>query len=263
MGTCFCAEFMNVVGNGKGLHRSFVTEYDEVIWMGMEDLVDGGDHDCNDVIFGVVADLDIYMPTIVDPSLLPSGKDANLFPWTLAFEDVNRNPDFDFNDAVVKLIPDYENEQCCVSIMAAGSTSRMYLHYDGPDGDVNFGEIHELMGSGRLDCINTKSSLAGTPFVELDCVPWPKDYTMAKDAKRFYIEIQRGTCTDCTDVITLPDDPGLMPEAILVAGEWQWPLEGVHINSSYSDFPKWAKDVTMTRFWEWYKSPNEDTFVSY
>ena len=262
MGTCFCAEFMNVIGNGRGLHRSFVKGYDEVIWMGMEDIVDGGDHDCNDVIFGVVADLDIYMPTIVDPSLLPSGQDANLFPWTLAFEDVYRNPDFDFNDAVVKLIPDYENEQCCVSIMAAGSTSRMYLHYDGPDGDVNFGEIHELMNR-KLECVNTKSSLLGTPFVELDCVPWPKDYTMANDAKRFYIEIQRGTCSDCTDVITLPDAPGLMPEAILVAGEWKWPMEGVHINSSYSEFPNWAKDVTKTRCWEWYKSPKEDTSVSY
>ena len=37
----------------------------------------------------------------------------------------------------------------------------MYLHYDGPEGDVNFGEIHELMGS-NVDCINTKSSLAAT-----------------------------------------------------------------------------------------------------
>jgi len=261
-GTCFSAEFMNIVGNGKGQHRSFVKEYDEVIWMGMEDLIEGGDHDCNDVIFGVVADVKIYMPTIVDPTLLPSGKDANLFPWTLAFEDVYRNPDFDFNDAVIKLLPDYENEQCCVTVMAAGSTSRMYLHFDGPDGDVNYGEIHELMGR-KLDCVNTKSSLVTTPFVEIDCVPWPKGYTMAKDAKRFYIEIQRGTCADCTDVITLPDAPGLMPEALLVAGEWQWPIEGMHIFSSYSEFPHWAKDVTKTRFWEWYKSPNDDTSVSY
>ena len=262
MGTCFSAEFMNVVGNGKGLHRSFIKEYDEVIWMGMEDLLEGGDHDCNDVIVGVVADLDIYMPTVVDPSLLPSGKDADICPWTLAFEDVNRNPDFDFNDAVIKLLPDYENEKCCVSVMAAGSTSRMYLHYDGPDGDVNFGEIHELMGS-KLDCVNTKNSLAGTPFVELDCVPWPKEYTMSKDASRFYIEIQRGTCNDCTDVITLADTPGKMPEAILVAGEWKWPMEGVHVIESYPEFPKWAKDVTMTHYWEWYKTPNKDTFVSY
>lgn len=262
MGTCFCAEFMNVEGNGRGLHRSFVAEYDEVIWMGMEDLLDGGDHDCNDVIFGVVADMKICMPTIIDPELLPSGKDADLFPWTLVFEDVNRNPDFDFNDAVIKLVPDYEKEQCCVTVMAAGSTSRMYLHYDGPDGDMNLGEIHEIMG-GKLDCINTKNSLVGTPFVEIDCVPWPKDYTMAKDAKRFYIEIQRGTCADCTDVISLPDAPGLMPEALLVAGEWQWPMEGTHIFSSYQEFPQWAKDVTKTRSWEWYRSPNDDTSVSY
>ena len=262
MGTCFSAEFMNVVGNGRGRHRSFVKKYDEVIWMGMEDVVDGGDHDCNDVMFGVVADLKILMPTIVDPKLLPPGEKAKPFPWTLAFEDVYRHPDFDFNDAVIKLLPDYENEQCCVTVMAAGSTSRMYLHYDGPDGDVNLGEIHELLGS-KLEYVNTKNSMAETPFTELDCVPWPKDYTMAKDAQRFYIEIQRGTCTDCTDVISLPNDLGLMPEAILVAGEWQWPKEGVHIVSSYSEFPEWAKDVTKTRYWEWYKSPNEGTFVSY
>jgi hypothetical protein len=262
MGTCFSAEFMNVVGNGRGRHRSFVKKYDEVIWMGMEDVVDGGDHDCNDVMFGVVADLKILMPTIVDPKLLPPGEKAKPFPWTLAFEDVYRHPDFDFNDAVIKLLPDYENEQCCVTVMAAGSTSRMYLHYDGPDGDVNLGEIHELLGS-KLEYVNTKNSMAETPFTELDCVPWPKDYTMAKDAQRFYIEIQRGTCTECTDVISLPNDLGLMPEAILVAGEWQWPKEGVHIVSSYSEFPEWARDVTKTRYWEWYKSPNEGTFVSY
>ena len=267
MGTCFSPENMNEVGNGKGKHRSFIADYDEVIWMGMEDLLNGGDHDCNDVIFGVVADLEIFMPDIVDPTLAedpttPSLDENEILPWTIAYEDVYRNPDFDFNDAVIKLLPDFENEQCCVTVMAAGSTSRMYLHYDGPDGDMNLGEIHELMGR-KQDCVNTKNSMATTPFVEIDCVPWPKGYTMAKDAKRFYIEIQRGTCADCTDVITLPDNPGLMPEAILVAGEWQWPMEGMHIFSSYSEFPNWAKDVTKTRFWEWYKLPNEDTSVSY
>ena len=230
--------------------------------MGMEDLIDGGDHDCNDVIFGVVADLKIFMPTIVDPTLIPSGKDADLFPWTLAFEDVYRDPDYDFNDAVIQLQPDYENEQCCVTVMAAGSTSRMYLHFDGPDGDVNLGEIHELMNS-KLNYVNTKGGVAGTSFVQVDCVPWPEGYTMGNDAKRFYIEIQRGTCDDCTDVITLPDTPGLMPEAILVAGEWKWPMEGKHIFTSYPDFPKWAQDVTNVNYWEWYKSPQNNTIVSY
>ena len=183
-------------------------------------------------------------------------------PWTIAYEDVGRDPDFDFNDAVIKVIPDYENERCCIQVMATGSTQRMYLHYDGPNGDENLGEVHDLMGSS-LTYVNTKAALAGTPFVTIDCVDWPKGYTMANDAKRFYIEIQRGTCNDCTDVITLAMEPGKMPEALLVAGEWQWPMEGVHIFDTYDDFPNWAKDVTRTRFWEWYQNPEDNTFVSY
>ena len=284
MGTNFCAEFLNIEGNGMGIHRSFIKDYDEVYWMGMEDLIEGGDHDCNDVIFGVVADLKILLPDIVEPTLVdkpddptpidptpdnptpdtPSVEDTDPFPWTVAYEDVNRNPDFDFNDAVIKLEPDYESELCCVTVMAAGSTSRMYLHYDGPDGDMNMGEIHGLMGSRNSSSyINTQGAIASTPFAQIDCVPWPKGYTMAEDAKRFYIEIQRGSCDDCTDVITLAYEPGKMPEALLVAGEWQWPMEGTHIFSTYAEFPGWSKDVTRTRFWEWYKTPEMNTYVSY
>ncbi len=273
MGTCFCAELMNTEGNGRGKHRSFVKKYDEVIWMGMEDLVAGGDHDCDDVIFGVVSDLKILMPKIVDPDLKEPDPEPDpeldvdydgTMPWTIAFEDVNRNPDFDFNDCVIKVIPDYENERCCVWMMAAGSTSRMYLHYDGPDGDTNMGEIHKLFGSSNNQTyINTNVALANKGFVQIDCVPWPKGYTMANDAQRFYIEIQRGTCDDCTDVITLAQEPGKMPEALLVAGEWKWPMEGTNILSVYKDFSGWSRDATRMRFWEWYKEPDGDLYVDY
>ena len=259
MGTCFSAEALNI----DGMHRSFIIDDNEVIWMGMEDVLEGGDYDCNDVIFGVVTKLDInYMPDIVTPSFTTEGN-YNLFPWTLAFEDLYRDADFDFNDAVIKLVPDYEKEQCCVIVMAAGSTNRMYLHYDGPNGDQNLGEIHELLGHHKHDIINTKSFIVSTPFVEIDCVPWPMTYTMNNDAQRFYIEVQRGTCTDCTDMITLAHEPGIMPEAVLVAGEWKWPIEGVHILKGYNRFRDWTKDVTRTRFWEWYNTPQNETYVSY
>ncbi len=228
------------------------------------DILDGGDLDCNDLIFGVTTDLSIHMPTIIDPTLMPSDtlNNYNPLPWTIAYEDVNRNPDFDFNDAVIKLMPDYKNKQCCVTAMAAGSDARMYLHYDGPDGDVNMGEIHELLG-GNQSYINTREGIAITPFTQIGCVPWPEGYTMANDAKRFYIEIQRGTCDDCTDVITLAQEPGKTPEALLVAGEWQWPKEGIHINRAYSNFPGWAGDVTKTQFWDWYNLPETDSYVFY
>lgn len=260
MGTCFSAEDLN----SDGTHRSFVIDEGEVIWMGMEDIVEGGDLDCNDLIFGVVTKVDInYMPDITTPNFI-SINSYRPFPWTLAFEDVNRGADFDFNDAVIKLVPDFEKEICCVTVMAAGSTERMYLHYDGPEGDMILGEVHELLGSrNSIDIINTKSTIIGVSPVEVDCVPWPQGYTMANDAQRFYIEVKRGTCADCSDIIALPSEPGLMPEAVLVAGEWQWPKEGVKISTSYSDFPRWAKDVTRTRCWEWYKTPKTDTFVSY
>lgn len=267
MGMNFSAEFMNIWGQGKGTHRSFIKDNDEVYWMGMEDILDGGDLDCNDVIFGVTSDLKIHMPTIVDPTLAPPEgtiEDFDSMPWTIAYEDVGRHADFDFNDAVIKLEPDYENELCCVTVMAAGSETRMYLHYDGPDGDVNMGEAHELLGNKNGPTyINTRDGIAITPFAQIDCVPWPKDYTMAEDAKRFYIEIQRGTCDDCTDVITLAQEAGKMPEAILVAGEWQWPKEGIHIKNAYGNFPGWAEDVTKTRYWDWYKFAEVDSYVSY
>ncbi len=264
MGTNFSAEFMNIIGKGNGKHRSFIKDSGDIYWMGMEDVLDGGDLDCDDVIFGVTTDLSIHMPIIVDPILQSDSlDDYDPFPWTIAYEDVNRKADYDFNDAVIKLVPDYKNEQCCVTVMAAGSDARMYLHYDGPDGDVNLGEIHELLGSSHQTYINTREGIAVTPFTLIDCVPWPQGYTMANDAKRFYIEIQRGTCDDCTDVITLAQEPGKAPEAILVAGEWQWPKEGIHIKDAYSDFPGWAGDVTKTQIWDWYQYPETDTYVSY
>lgn len=234
-----------------------------MMWMGMENDITGGDLDCNDVIFGVTAKMDIYLPSVVEPDFFPTGEYTDKMPWTIAYEDVGREADFDFNDAVIKLVPDYENELCCVTVEAAGSPARMYLHYDGPDGDVNMGEIHELLSRNVGSKVNTTSYVPQTPFVEVDCVPWPKGYTMGQDAKRFWIEIQRGTCEDCTDAITLAMEPGQMPEALLVAGEWQWPMEGVHIFSAYNSFPNWAKDVSKTGYWGWYSSAKAGTVVTY
>lgn len=262
MGTSFSAERMNVV-NENGNFRSFIDEHEHVMWMGVENDITGGDLDCNDVIFGVTVKMDIYKPGVVEPDLYPTAEYDDLMPWTIAYEDVARDADFDFNDAVIKIVPDPKNELCSVTVMAAGCTSRMYLHYDGPDGDQNLGEIHELLGGKHTDLINTPMSVAATPFVEAGCVKWPKGYDVATDAGRFYVEIQRGTCEGCTDLITLADSPGKMPEALLVAGEWKWPKEGTHIFSAYNIFPSWAKDATKVNYWSWYDWPVSGSCVEY
>ena len=257
----FTCEAMNE--NIDGSYRSSIIETDNAYWLGMENTATGGDLDCNDVMFAVTADMEIYRPSIIEPDLRPTADYTDLMPWTIAYEDVYRNSDFDFNDAVIKLLPNQEKQECCVTVMAAGSTSKMYLHYDGPDGDENLGEIHELL-SGQTDkCINTQTTNPTHHFVQVGCVKWPSNYTMQDDAKRFYIEVQRGTCEDCSDVITLPDNPGGMPQALLIAGEWKWPKEGVNIVDAYDGFAKWSKDVTLRTNWDWYLTSKLNTCVSY
>ena len=82
-------------------------------------------------------------------------------------------------------------------------------------------------------------------------------------ARRFYIEVKRGECTDCSHIITLPERPGELPEALLVAGLWRWPLEGRHIAEAYTAFPSWAKDATRTNYWVWYSLPQKGLCVSF
>ncbi|MBO4264021.1 MAG: LruC domain-containing protein [Bacteroidales bacterium] len=253
-GTCFSVEAWNT----DGTHRSFIHRSGHITWIGMEDNLHGGDHDCNDVVFGLVGDL-----TIAKPGVPPAME--NILPWTLAFENPYRGADFDFNDAVVRLEPDYVEETCRVTILAAGNPERMFLHYDGPDGDYNLGELHQLLtGNMNPQCINTQEAIAAVPFAQAPTVPWPREYTMANDAQRFYIEVKHGTCADCADIVSLPDTPGkTLPGAILVAGDWLWPKEKVPIFEAYEAFSDWAKDATRTRFWDWYKSPVPGFHVSY
>lgn len=249
--------------NTDGKHRSVIIQDQDYTIMGMEDATSTGDFDCNDVLFGLYANMETEMPIITIPDidiLLPSTEKQ---AWTIAYEDVWRGCDFDFNDAVIRIVPDYEKETCSVFLMAAGSTEKMYLHYDGPDGDQNLGEIHELLGQKNLVKVNTFTSFATVPFVELDNVVWPMSYTIANDAKRFYIEVQRGKCENCGDLLTLPHEPGLMPQAILVSGSWHWPKEGTDINTAYNMFSPWAIDMTNLGYWHWHTSPKSGTTVSY
>lgn len=253
-GTSFSVEDWNIEGD----HRSFIYQSSAMTWIGMEDMVSGGDRDCNDVVFGLIGDLSI------EPPVLPIVGTVS-FPWVLAFDDIYRGSDFDFNDAVIKLVPNPMTETCQVTVMAAGTQARAFLHYTGPDGDYNLGEIHQLL-TGNMDpvCINTESAIASVPSVKVASVPWPCEYTMANDARRFWVEIQRGTCENCYDALMLPDTPGeRMPAAILIASQWRWPMEGVPIYDAYVDFSQWAKDPTRTRYWDWFKQPSPETYVSY
>lgn len=255
--TNFSAKVLNV---GQ-THRSWIKHCGHYTFMGMEDIITGGDFDCNDVMFGfTTGSVDVELPDIVEPEV-EYIRPAEPLPWTIAYEDASRGADFDFNDAVISITPDYENETMCVSVLAAGCKNQMFLHYDGPDGDINLGEVHDLLGSDTHDvCINTTNNTA-KPGVEIDCVKWPKDYNIETDARRFYIEIIRGTCQSCSDMISLPTTPGQMPQALLIPGRWSWPREGVHINRAYTNFGDWCQDNANLRLWPWHGYPTQGACV--
>lgn len=255
--TNFSAKILNI---GE-THRSWIKHCGHYTFMGMEDIITGGDFDCNDVMFGfTTGSADVELPDIVEPEV-EYIRPADPLPWTIAYEDASRGTDFDFNDAVISITPDYENETMCVSVLAAGCKNQMFLHYDGPDGDINLGEVHALLGSDTYDvCINTTNNTA-KPGVEIDCVKWPKDYNIETDARRFYIEIVRGTCQSCSDMISLPTTPGQMPQALLIPGRWSWPREGVHIYSAYTNFGNWCQDNANLRLWPWHGYPTQGACV--
>lgn len=255
--TNFSAKVLNI----DKTHRSWIKSCHHYTFMGMEDIIGGGDFDCNDVMFGFTAlDADADLPDIVE-SEVNYIRPADPLPWTIAYEDVGRDTDFDFNDGVISIVPDYENEQMCVYVLAAGYNNKIYLHYDGPDGDQNLGELHEILGTATDVTVNTTTGTA-KPGVAIDCVKWPKDFTIENDAQRFYVEVFRGTCDDCSDMITLSDVPGQLPQALLIPGGWSWPREGVHIYNAYNQFGLWAQDNVNLRNWPWHTTPTQGATVS-
>lgn len=256
------ANFSAMVFNTDQKHRSMVKVMDGYAFMGMEDEDTKGDYDCNDVMFGIAAQMEYEMPEVVQLEDDETLKYDHVLPWTLAYEDVARGRDFDFNDVVIRVTPDFENETAKVVLCAAGSPYKMNLHYNGPEGDVDLGEVHQLFGEKAERCINTLSSRTEVDEITVAHVPWPLNYTMQQDADRFYLTVQRGNCIGCDEMITFNSQPGLMPQAILVAGTWCWPKEQIPIFTTYSEFASWGKDYCKTAYWSWYSYPKSNTYVT-
>lgn len=256
------ANFSAMVFNTDQKHRSMVKVMDGYAFMGMEDEDTKGDYDCNDVMFGIAAQMEYEMPEVVQLEDDETLKYDHVLPWTLAYEDVARGRDFDFNDVVIRVTPDFENETAKVVLCAAGSPYKMNLHYNGPEGDVDLGEVHQLFGEKAERSINTLSSRTEVDEITVAHVPWPLNYTMQQDADRFYLTVQRGNCIGCDEMITFNSQPGLMPQAILVAGTWCWPKEQTPIFTTYSEFASWGKDYCKTAYWSWYSYPKSNTYVT-
>lgn len=170
--------------------------------------------------------------------------------WTIAYEDKGVKGDFDFNDFVIKVVPNTANK-AKVYACANGGTLDAELHYDGPEGDVKLGRMHQYLParSNVGDKIDYAPVLVGE-------VEWPEGYLMTKDAYRFYIVLEGKK-------IAVSQTSGSVPQAICVAGEWRWPKEHVNLSTAYSLVGEWAKNIFTSEGRDWYMHPAKGCVVSF
>ena len=159
--------------------------------------------------------------------------------------------DFDFNDVVLKVVPNTANK-AKVYICATGGTYEPDFHYNGPKGDQNFGSLHNFMPKFT----NTRDKVITMEPVLVGEVDWPDGYTMPTDASRFYIIVNGQS-------IGITTQTGVAPKAICVQGNWRWPRESVSIVSAYTTLSDWALNINDADARDWYNHPVEEAVISF
>ena len=263
--------------NNLGKHRSAFAVYDNFSFMGLDDSPNnGGDLDCNDVTF-VLSNLkgEKYRPEFTQETIESSKNqetiekhpeyikpdepeteegEAKLQDWTLGFENAGTAVDFDFNDVVLKVTPDTKNHTVSVWLLATGAERNTRIYY----GDTYLGEAHEAFGVDPGNMVNTvEEGLHRSPVLLADNLPWPGSYTMDTHRHLFTIKVteEDGTETTINSNIMLGDQHDI-PQVLCVAGDWDWSLERVNVETSYPLLGSWGRNVHNKEFWNWYSQPS-------
>ena len=263
--------------NNLGKHRSAFAVYDNFSFMGLDDSPNnGGDLDCNDVTF-VLSNLngEKYRPEFTEETIessknqetiekhpeyikpdKPEGEEgeAKLQDWTLGFENAGTAVDFDFNDVVLKVTPDTKNHTVSVWLLATGAERNTRIYY----GDTYLGEAHEAFGVDPGNMVNTvEEGLHRSPVLLADNLSWPSGYTMDTHRHLFTIKVTEddGTETTINSNIMLGDQHDI-PQVLCVAGDWDWSLERVNVETSYPLLGSWGRNVHNSEFWNWYSQPS-------
>ena len=172
---------------------------------------------------------------------------TDLLPWTIGYEDLGMNGDFDFNDIVLKVIPTTANK-AKVYLCATGGTYPAQIYYDGPNGVEDLGDAHTLLGQ----MVNTKGMSKAPKLIAT--VDWPDGYTMPTDAHRFYIVVKG-------EKISVGRGPYGEPKAICVQGNWQWPKEMVSLANAYPTLSQWATNIDDPSARDWYNHPTSGNVI--
>ena len=257
--------------------RSAIAIYDNFTFMGIDDNLDGGDFDCNDVTFALSNTKgEKYIPEFTDgtknsnwnkeviekhPEYInpPSLEETNLQSWTLAFENAGLDNDYDFNDVVLKVTPDTKNGQAEVKLLATGAQRKTEVYFKG----TLLGEVHDLFGVSTDTFVNTTSNTATKKAVTLPSIDWPQNTTMEAQRMNFSLKVYNndGTLDREFSMIDLLNDKK-SPQALCVAGNWKWPKERINVYVAYPLIGKWGVNFNNQEYSNWYSQPKADAVVT-
>ena len=257
--------------------RSAIAIYDNFTFMGMDDDINGGDLDCNDVTFALSnikgekyipeftegtknsnwnKDVIEKHPEYINP---PSQEETNLQSWTLAFENAGLDNDYDFNDVVLKVTPDTKNGKAEVKLLAAGAQRKTEVYFKG----TLLGEVHELFGVSTDTFVNTTSNTATRKAITLNSIEWPKNTTMEAQRMNFSLKVYNddGTVDREFSMKDLLNDMK-SPQVLCVAGNWKWPKERIAVHVAYPLIGKWGVNFNNEEYYNWYSQPKADAVVT-
>ncbi|MCF2634897.1 LruC domain-containing protein [Prevotellamassilia timonensis] len=257
--------------------RSAIAIYDNFTFMGIDDNLNGGDLDCNDVTFALSnskgekyipeftestkksewnKDVIAKHPEYINP---PSLEETNLQSWTLAFENAGLDNDYDFNDVVLKVTPDTQNGKAEVKLLATGAQRKTEVYFNG----TLLGEVHELFGVSTDTFVNTTSNTATRKAITLPSIEWPKNTTMEAQRMNFSLKVYNddGTVDREFSMKDLLNDMK-SPQALCVAGNWKWPKERIAVHVAYPLIGKWGVNFNNEEYYNWYSQPKADAVVT-
>lgn len=170
---------------------------------------------------------------------------ANL-PYTMCFEDRPNVADYDMNDVVLRCIRISAN-QLQLSLVATGAKD--LVNIEGINGtyvsgtDLNNKEVHELFGVSSDTFVNTKTS-DGVVNAVSAIYEVSESTTIPQFLSNIYIRnISMGGNEIHVPTIGNP------PFALIVPGDFDYPVEQVSIINAYTSFRTWANQANNYNAW--------------
>ncbi len=239
-------------------------QYKGYALIGFEDdysLNSNGGKDFNDVLF--------LLNGFVEPGIFPEEHRTDPMIYTLAFEDMGSIGDFDFNDVVLRISHVAGQSTAHVQLCAAGGNLPAKVVYC-PKGDETaetevvtlWNEVHEAFGTTTDVFINTDTGNGiGSTYVgdHEQGTPWKavavgSKFVLGREASLFRIRVPMSGGE--TREVTVPrryntetgagTDYAEAPQAIVVAGNWKWPVERHNIGTGYPGFGEWGSNYGIS-----------------